>query len=352
MNTAAVTDSVSSAWDRTEELLLEPFDVSRWLKLGFIALLGAAGARHGTSLNIGAPGPSGDGGGSWTDPGSAGMGAVQAAQNTLQWLSDNIAGLVLMAVGLTVAGLVIALALVLVRSVFRFIFVEAVAAPREPGIGDAWSRHLGRGVSLVGWYLLMGLAPAALVIIALVPIAAGGALVASGEPLSAVLGAGGLVGVIGLLVLAPILMALLQAVTQDFLVPAMYAARCGLWAGWRRVLAAWRGELWNVVLFYLLKLVLLIVAGIASAIIGVLAVVLLIPAAASLLGIWGAASALGASPGIAAAALAAPALIAMMLGGLAWSYLLQCALLPVSVFFQAYSLSFVGRLDPALRTID
>lgn len=354
MDSSIVTDSISDALTRTRALLLTERDFARWLKYGFIAMLGASVARGGGGggANFQIPtGPSGGEGGHWSGPRDVGPEVLDAFRAAIEWLGANLAGLLVLAVGLITVWIVLWLVVFYIRSVFRFIFVDAIASPEEPGIGESWHRHTGQGLSLLLWYLLLGLVPLMLAIIALIPILSSIGLLASGKPLGAVLGIGGMFGLMGLIFFAVLLLAIGRALTDDLLVPAMYVRRCGVVAGWRHVARAWRGQLGNVVLFYLLKLLMAIGAAVVMAIVGLVSLVLLILPAASMAGAVGLIALSGMDPQAAAMIFGGPALIALILGGLVFGYIVNVALLPVSVFFQAYSLAFVGKLDASLRTI-
>ncbi|MGI5816731.1 MAG: DUF7544 domain-containing protein [Armatimonadota bacterium] len=353
MDSAIVTESVKEAWVRTRTLLLTDPDIGRWLKYGFIAMLGAGAlgsSGGGTSVQVPVGGPGG-GGGEWTAPGGMGPQMMGALRDALTWLAANIANLLLLALGLVIVSVIVALLVLYIRSVFRFIFVDAVAAPREPGVIESWNRHTGQGLSLLIWYLLLGLIPLVLIVIALVPIIGSIGLLASGEPVGALLGVGGMLGMGGMIFIALLLLAVGRALTEDFLVPAMYVRRSGIVSGWRHVAGAWRGQLGNVVLFYLLKLLLGIGAAIVTGIIGMLSLLLLIIPAISLGVVVGLIAASGMASNVTWIALGAPVLTALILGGGVFGYIMNVLLLPVSMFFQAYALAFVGRLDASLRTI-
>ncbi len=342
MDSSTVTESVEDAWSRTRTLLFEG-DIGRWFKYAFIAMLGAATTGGSTSLNLSPPmGPGGgaeDGTGSGWSPEQVGPEALGVLKAILEWLTANLAYVVMLVIGIAVLWLVVGLAVVYVRNVFRFIFVEAVAARLEPAIGESFGRHARRGLTLL------------LIVIALVPMIGSIGLIASGDEAGLTAGIGSIVAVVGLIVFALLLLLLGRALTEDFLVPAMYARRCGVVEGWSHVARAWQGSLGNVILFYLLKIALGIAAGIVTGIAGLVSTVLLVIPAISL----GAIVALIVRAEIPATTavltFGGPAIVAIILGGTVYAYLLNVVLLPVGVFFQAYSLSFVGRLDASLRTI-
>jgi len=354
MNSSIVTDSVKDAWARTRALLLTQRDIGRWLKYGFIAMLGATAMRGSGGMNFSTPmGPSGESGDDWYWGGPEGMGpeVIDAFRAAAEWLAANIANLVMLAIGLLTVWLIVWIAFLYIRSVFRFIFVEAVAAPREPRIDASFHRHTRVGLSLLLWNFVLALIPLALIILALVPILSSIGLIASGKPAGAVVGVGGIFGLISVIFFAMLLLMMGRGLTDDFLVPAMYARKCGVMDGWRHVARAWQGELGNVIFFYLLKIVLAIGVGIVTAIVGLASLLLLIGPVLSLGGIVALIAMSGMDPRAAITIFGGPALITMVLGGIAYGYIVSVALLPVSVFFQAYSLAFVGKLDRSLRTI-
>jgi hypothetical protein len=354
MDSSIVTDSIKDAWTRTRTLLFADRNVGRWLKYGFIAMLGATAVRGGGGGGFNVPsGPSGGGdGGEWGgSPGDIGPEFVDAFRAAVEWLGANIANLLVLLIGLVTIWLVLAVALMYVRAVFRFIFVDTVAAPREPAIGVSFHRHAGQGLSVLVWNILLGLIPLVLIVIALIPILGSMGLLMSGEPLGAVLGVGGMIGLIGLVLFAMLLMAIGRGLTDDFLVPAMYVRRCGVIEGWRHVFRAWRGEFGNVIFFYLLKIVLGIGAAIVTGLVGLASLILLVLPLATLGGIVGLIALSEMAPQTAVVIFGGPGLIAIVLGMSVFAYVVQVILLPVSVIFQSYSLAFVGRLDASLKTI-
>jgi len=352
MHTALVTESLKRAFAHTKQVLLEPFDLGRWLKLGFIAMFGGAMWRGGGSSGGSVPNLPAGGGEEGGEPYEVTVEALSFLASALNYVIEHVGELIMVLVGLGLVWLVIVFVIVYIRCVFRFIFVDVVASEREPSIGSSWQQHYGQGLSLLGWVIVIALVPLALVLIALLPIVVSGPLIFSGEPLSAIVGAGGIVTIILAFGGAMVLLMIVHNLTDDFLVPAMYVDGGGVLAGWRKVFAAWRGQFWTIVIFYLLKLALAIGAGIAAGFAMIpLLVVALLP-----LGTGGAivlgALRLGLSGQQIAIRLGVPLLMAGIGAVLVLSYMTHCLLLPITVFFRSYSLSFIGRLDARLRTIE
>jgi len=348
MNSDIVTESIRDAWDRTRGLLFSGLNAGRWLKLGFIAMLGAAGMGGGVNSSIQLPGGGGDGSGG---PQSVDPGAIRTVGEAMAWLAHNLAALMLVAAGLVVLWVVLFFVVLYIRSVFRFIFVEAIAADHEPSIRGSWRRHTGMGLSLLLWQVLLGLVMLVCVGLMALPIVLIAMSFAGGEAAPIVLGVVGIFGLVALIMFIALSLALIRALSEDFLVPAMYARRCGIWAGWRHVFRAWSGQFWNVVLFYLLKFLLGIGAAIVALLVLAASLVLMAgPVVSMAIIIMGIAAAAGQAAPL-AWGLGGAALVAAVAGWLVYGYLLQVLLLPISVFFQAYALSFVGKLDGSLRTI-
>ncbi len=350
MDGSLVTESVKHAFAHTKQLLFERFDLGRWLKLGFIAMLGGAVWRGGGGFSGSGPNVP-VGGGEEGGAGEVVSDLLSALSSALDFARDHIGELIVLVVGLGLLWVVCVLLALYIRCVFRFIFVDSVAARSEPSIRASWGRHCAQGWSLLGWLIVMGLVPLALIVIALVPIVTSGALIASGEALSAVLGVGGIVAVMAAFFAAILMLAIVQSLTDDFLVPAMYASGDGVVASWRHIFAAWRGHLWTVVTFYLLKFLLGLGAAIVAGLVMLPMLLLMLFSLGGAAALVGGAFALGLSGKTVAILLAVPLATAAMLAILVWAYLIQCVLLPVTVFFQAYSLSFIGRLDAQLKTI-
>lgn len=347
MESDLVTDSVTNAWQHTRALLFARFDAGRWLKFALIALLGSSATRGGMNFTFQPPGSFGQ----EDKPGAVGPQVLEGVREGLTWLTQNAGALFLLGAGLALISLILFLVILYVRSVFRFIFVDVVASAEEPSIRRSWDYHTGRGLSLLLWHLAIGLVGLLLMGSALIPLALGIAAFFTGRAGPIVLGIGTLVGTVFLVFVIVALLALIQELTNDFLVPVMYVRRCGVWEGWRHVGRAWSGQFWNVVLFYVIKLALGIGAAIVGGIVVGLSLLLLIVPGVSFGAIVAAIVAAMAQSKWALLYLGVPAAFAALTGGLLYRYLVQCLLLPIAVFFQAYALSFVGKLDDALRTI-
>lgn len=339
-----VIDSARAAWAHTRAVLFDRFDAGRWLKLAFIAMLGASMGGGGGGGNFSVPSPGGGEG----EPGAE---MFRGLARAAEYVREHILELLALLIGLLVLWLVMVLVVAYVRCVFRFIFVDAVRLGGRRSIRQAWSLHTGQGLSLLLWYLVLALVTVLLIGLAMLPVILGAAALASGQTILAVLGVGGLVAVIAMVAVAVIIVALLQALTQELLVPAMYVRHSGVMDGWRAVSEAWRGRFWDIVLYFLLKTAIGLGVAFLSLVLIIPVLLLMVPGALTVGALVAAAAAMGLEGMQMALYLGVPLLVGALGFSLALVYLMQCLFLPVSVFMQAYSLAFVGRMDGRLRTL-
>jgi hypothetical protein len=244
----SVVAPIELALARTGRILFRPFDLVKWLKLGFCAflatLLGDCGGGAGNS------------GSTWQE--SGGRGEVERAKD---WVADNLA--VVLGIG-AVVFLVIGAFLVLLtwlQSRGRFMFLDGVVSDRG-AVVEPWKRFRAEGNSLfrfslalyVGYFVLAAAAVAV------------GLFLAWEDVESARFGAAAVLGLViggGALVTLGLSIAIVDTLLNDLVVPAMYVARCSVGEGWRvvsREVLAGRGG--TVVLYLLMKLAIAVVTGV------------------------------------------------------------------------------------------
>ena len=341
---SVVIQSAGEAWAHTRAMLLSRFNLALWLKLGFIAMLGQSVSRGGGNFSVQVP----SGGVGEEGPGAEVYGQMVRAA---QYVRENIVSLLALIIGLAILWVALVFAIFYIRCVFRFIFVDAVVVSGRRSIRRAWSQHSWQGVSLLLWYLALGLITLVVLALVIVPIVLTGAAAAGGHAGLAALGVGGIVLLVGVVVIVVIVLALVQALTDDLVVPVMYTRKAGVLQAWGHVRDIWGGRFWDIVLYYLLKLAVGLGVAFATLLLLLPMALVALPALASAAGIVALSSAAGLQGGELVAAVAPPLIVGAVVFALAASYLLQCVLLPVSVFYQSYSLAFVGKLDPQLRSI-
>jgi hypothetical protein len=324
--------AISCALDDALRLLFRPFDVWRWTKLSLLCLfLGGGTLTAALQWSLSAL-PSGF---RLTD-------LVSAARQFVEQHPSLIFLAIVCALGLGVC-------LLYLRAVFRFILVDAlvkmVVAP-----GRAWSAVRPLGESYFWWLAgtLVGLATTfSLIIIVAFP----GLRAASASGPGRLFATASLALILSLIVLLGLAVALLIMLTDDLVVPLMYADRLSLPSAWRELWQKMRHDPTSFAVYILLRFVLSV--GISVAVL-----LFLVPL---LTGVFSG-----------AVIVAAVVILALHLVGLTWVWslptiglafvalVLLCAILvmllgavgmPGQVFLQDFSLRFIAARSPSLETL-
>ncbi len=293
----SLTAPVSAAWDGMKTVLFRPFDSGRWFLLGFSAWLAGLG-QTGGSFN-------------W-NPGRGGGNGAPGGQSVEQALAQVRAfwaeyGALVLSVGLAalVAGLVLGVLLLWVRSRGKFMFLDNVVNNRTE-IQVPWRAYAAEGNSLFRWTLVYGVLCLAVVAVILglgwwlvaAPCLAYGRFVPGVVP--------GLVLVLGLFTLFGFINYYVMRFLEDFVVPLMYRDRLTASAAWRRFGALYRQNRGGLLLYGLFVILLQMAAGMA---------------------------------------ILAFAVVTCFIGAclMLVPYLGAVVLLPVSVFFRLYSLEYLAQ---------
>lgn len=331
-NRVSAVDSITPAFTRTKQLLLQPFRLGLWARLAVVALItGEAG---------------GGGGGGFSNLGSVinnrGGKRLAAATHFLNdpgweqiqpYLFWIVLGFVLVA----------ALALLWIYSdcVYRFILLDSVLTGKCELI-EGWRRWKFAGRRYLLW--VVAYAFGALIVIGAV----------AGLPLLVVYGAGWfekpdqhilgfiLGGILYFLAVLLLILALfvIDLLARDFLVPVMAFEDVGAMEGWERLMDMMSAEKGAYALYVLMKVVLNAASGIVFGIVNFfVTLILLIP-----LGIVAWVFITGKGAGM---NLEDPSTIMLLIafGLLALAgilYVIAFVYSPALVFFQAYTLIFFG----------
>jgi len=329
------------ALQNVKRVLLSPFSVRKWLKLGLIAFLAGVVSSGGGS---GGGVPSGNGGPDFDQVGPQIVGWYQTHADTI------IAG----AIGLGIVGLAVFLIMLYVNSIFRFIFMESVITT-ETRIWESWHRNKAEGMAYMWWRIGFGLAslllvallvgvPVTILVIFILGPAKGGGFAAVGGAIVL-----GLVAIF-FAVICALVIGLTNAITRDFVLPLMYLRRIGSIAGWRAFWPILCGNKLGFLIYFLLKFVMAIAAWIAS-LFGVIIALLVAVIPLALIGLigWGIVSLLGITAWswwYLTVLLPVGLVIGILLG-----YWMTCVLLPIPVWFQSYALKYLGYVEPEAQTI-
>jgi hypothetical protein len=327
-------DAISPAFNRTGQLLFQPFRLGVWARLGLIALTTGEFAGGGGAANVNIPA----GGGTPKQDFLAAADPVgDFLRNYFPWILGGVIALV--ALGL--------LAL-FISSVFRFILLDAVLRDR-PHLREGWRRWQEPGGNYFLWqlgFLIVSLVALGAVVGVPVFLAWRAGVFQQPDRYVGLLIAGGILlffVVIGLL----LALLLIDLFAKDFLIPLMAMENLGVFAAWRRLLPLLAAEKLACTGYVLMKVVLTVGSAILFGILNLIVFLVLFV----VFGIAGAALILGGK----ATGLEwnlTTILIAVALGSIALGlllYIISFVSSPAMVFFQSYALYFLGGRYPLLE---
>lgn len=228
----------SAAMDLTKLILFQPFDLTKWLVIGFAAFLANLAGGGGGGFNFGRRFPSGA---NWN---------YRSVSHDMVDTSNGMPGW-LVPVGIIVVLVVIALGLVLlwVGCRGRFIFADCVVRNRA-AIVEPWHEFRREGNSLFVFSALVGLGM--LVVLSLAGIPLWVPWLMHGDlPEGA-----GLVGGVALLGLVTFVVIIAWVLIGGFMLPVMYRRRCNAAEGFRGAVEIVTSEPGPVILFLLFNVVL------------------------------------------------------------------------------------------------
>lgn len=337
----SAVDTISLAIDHTKRQLFQPFRLGQWTRLAVVGLLagelGSGGGLRGSNFRFPQhPGPSPH----FPAPGFFGDGFSGIDPALL-------GGLIAV---LVISGLVLAVILMYVSSVMRFILFDSVVA-KQCRIRQGWSRRQGAGWRYFLWQLLY--------LVAML----GGCVVLVGIPLAFAFGMGwlkepkahllplilgGIVLFFALLIFI-VAMTVIFVLTKDFVVPQMALENIGALEGWRRLWPMIKSEKGGYAAYIGMKILMAIGAGI---VIGIATLILGLIIAIPTIGLSILAVLTGQTAGltwnvytITLAIVVGCVLLAIFL------YLIALISVPVIVFFPAYSIYFFAARYRALSAV-
>ena len=233
-----------------------------------------------------------------------------------------------------------------INSVFRFILFDSVLR-RECSIGDGWQRWHRTGSRYFLWQLVLSISTgmffAMLIGIPLMFMGAAGWMKDSSRHIAGM--AGGVILLVLVLLMGVLVAAVVQILAKDFLVPIMALEDLDFADGWSRLIGLMRVEPGKYAVYLLLKIALLIAAGILFTIAAFIpALIVIIPSV--LIGVAGAAAGLTWNP--------ATISLVVIFGTMAFlllMYLIALVCAPATVFFPAYAMYFFAARYPNLDAL-
>ncbi len=325
-------EALAAAWHDTLRLLLRPLDGRRWVKLSLICLFLGGGTPTAafqwslSSLPVN-------------------LRLSELLDQARDYVSRNL-GLSILVV---VLGLALALCLLYARAVFRFSLVDTLIK-RDNSPLPAWKALRPLGESYFYWLVctlaLLGAVFSALVIIAFPYFRSSAAAGDHNLPVSLLL-----LALLAVIALTGLALALVVMLTDDLVVPLMYAERLTLPAAWDKLGQTIRREPRALLMYILLRL--LVSVGVSVAVLFFLFPILvtlfsgaIIVAALAVLSLhllggvwtWNSFTILVA----AGATLVLSVLLLMVLGVVG---------MPGQVFIQDYGLRFIASRYPAFQSV-
>jgi hypothetical protein len=323
-------DALDDARRATTDLLL-PFDAGRWLRLAVIALfLGSASSGFQGGTNFGG------GGGTPGTPGGPGV-------------PSDIPGTVgdfgaFVTIFLLVAGVILLLVVagVFVGSVLEFVLVEGLR-DREIRLREPFGRYLRAGFGLFVFRFVLFFVVAAVILVPFGLLVTGGV---AGDPGIFLLA----FPLLLVALVAGLTVALVDLLTRDLVVPAMFAEERGVVSGWRRIWGVLRREWRQLGVYVLARVVLSVAAGIAVGLVVTLAL-LIVAIPFVLVGglLYAALVAAGSGTvGVGGWLLLGVVGLLFILAAIAVSSFVQ---VPVVTYFRYYSLFVLGDVEPDLDVL-
>lgn len=328
--------------ERTKRQLFTPFRFRHWARLAIVVM--STGEFAG-----------GGGGGGWGGLGNLHLPNTSSSGKQLSPLPsipDNLGATILEYWPWFVAGgivvVLLAVAFIYVASVFRFVLFDSVLNDRCE-LGAGWRKWQPQGSSYFLWTIGFGLASMTVMLVLIggpVILAWRAGIFANPEDHILLLVVGGF-----LLLFLGLFLICASAVTavfaKDFVVPVMALENRGVMDGWRRVLPMLGAEKGAFTIYVLMKIGLALGSAIVFGIINVFVLIgLIIPLGLVAVVVVLSGSAMGltwTTLTICAAVLGGGVFLMLLI------YVLSFISTPAMVFFQSYSLHFLGSRYPRLE---
>jgi hypothetical protein len=336
----SATDCVTPAFHHTTQQMFRNFRFSFWLRIAILGLFTGEFAGEGFHGNFPSSFPS--------HPASAGHAGAHAP---FPWHPGwfTMAHVVPLVLGVVAVMILLTLIFLYISSTLRFVLFNAVLFG-DPHIRSGWRRWRETGRKFLVWQLILAFAGWMLLIgFLLIPL-----LVLFPKHIgfwhidaTAIVTLG--LGFFALMVTG-LAMAIVSILAKDFVVPIMALQSAGWQEGWRRFLAIARGHASEYVIYFLMKIVLRIGAGIAHGIIMFLfAMLIAVPVVIAVI----AGVAVGAGATMVVKALLIT--IGIVMGLIVLTVFIALSAFtgaPIAFFFPAYSIYFfAGRYEPLGRIV-
>ena len=323
---------VSTAFEKTKKILLEPFNAWTWLKLMVIVFfVGTGTSRLGSQFS------------SWANNNSSSSDTRAVEQAVSSFLANPAVIYTILA--LIILLIILVLIFAYLRNVFSYVLINSLTSG-DVRIIRPMMDNLGRGFRLFVFTLLVGLLTVA-VDIGLIIIMAVAVWLAIGAGTSTATGIITLIlaiCVVCLLLLALIVFSVIMGIfigfTYDFVAPMVYFKNMGIVESWKWLWASVKKDWQQYGVYVITRWVLELTVSILSLII-ILPVALIFIAILVLGGIVAAAA---AKTSIAITALIVLLLLVVLV---VFFIAIMAITMPIGVYFRYYSLDVLKHIDPS-----
>jgi hypothetical protein len=246
-----IVDPISNALEWTGKVLFRPFDIGKWIVLGFCAWLAALGE--------------GGGGGSYNwnlDQDEA----RHRVEHAYDWVLENLELILFLGAVLVLVGIVFWVLVTWVSSRGKFMFLDGVVHDRS-AVVEPWNRFSSQGNSLFLFRIL--LAVVGVVVIGAVVGLMVLSLLATGfddhDP-----GAAGILFLflwVLVIVALAFAFALVAMALNDFVVPVMWVRGCRVMEAWSEFLSLLSARPGIFILYVLVKIIIAVVVGLIACVV-------------------------------------------------------------------------------------
>lgn len=298
----SAASAVMPAFNAMKKILFEPFAFNKWLVLGFCAFLANLGRGGGGGFN-------------YSNPFGGGTGkAGPVADQVFNWIDAHMMLIGMLVVGVLLVAIAFGALLQWLSSRGEFMFLDGVAKSRG-AIVEPWNRYGDQGNNLFLVRFVLGLVGLG----SLVVIGVFCWLIARPDIAARRFGGSAIVAILAggfLFLIVAVVMLAINLLLRDFVVPIMYKKGVNTLVAFGMLRTTLlRQHVGAFVIFYILKLAMSMVAGMA------IIMVTLVTACLCLLG---------------------------CIPVVGW-YVSSVVFLPVFVFFRCYSLYFLEQFGDAWR---
>jgi hypothetical protein len=244
----SIDAALHNGWNRMATILFRPFDMIKWLIIGFASFLASLGQGGGFNFNF----PSGQ---SFSD--NTG-GSAQAIES---WFMENMIAIILVGMGICLVIFALALLIIWLSSRGRFVFLSSILNNKAE-IRAPWVRYGHLGDRLFIFRLLFGIATFLMILAVL----GGGILLLFPYFKSETFNAAFFIILMSLIMLFVVLVfcaLTIKVVLMDFVVPVMLKRDASVIPAFRIFYnELCKGHIWDFTIFYLLKFAMGIAAGV------------------------------------------------------------------------------------------